>query len=294
MKLKQEPEECVQNAFDEVSSISRPKQTEISLKELEKSVNSKDTTPRQAVPTKVFRFPSDTTQLNSPKSFAKLQKSLDVSSPLRETTMPTSRGTNEIKTDRQSHTQEIHEVHGMSIEELRQAVRARPKVFEHEEPPDLLEMDVLERGKFWLKYKHEKIELERKRLAKREIEGCTFNPQISPRMITNYSMSSINGLNRSMSVGQLNLSYTQIYLNKKHYRSSSNKLRSLRAIEKIPKAVKKIPPKIKTKYSSQSPPPVLRSLSPTVKNISYQSGFNVNDLISRAQPMIDYRALGVI
>ncbi|CAG9310281.1 unnamed protein product [Blepharisma stoltei] len=274
------------NSLPEAPSTSKsvPKQTEISLKELEKAINSNEASPKQAFSPKIFQFPTGNT---SPKSLAKSQHSYNLSSPARATTVPTSRGS----IDTQKPLKKPHEVSALSLEELRQAVKARPKVFEHEEPPDLLDMDVLERGKFWMKYKKEKIELEKKRQDDREIEGCTFTPQISPRV--NYSETSFSGLNRSASPAQLNLSYTQIYLNKKHYRSVSNNWRPSSALGRATKEVKKITPKIK-QLKAKSPPRALRNISPTVKNISYQSGFNVDQLISRAQPMVDYRALGAI
>lgn len=102
-----------------------PKQAEISLQDLAKNIEHeeklirKSSQPRSCVPNLKLNLPvSQTPQ--------KINKFID-------TPLTTSRA------DRNN---------SILIEKLRDQVRARPKILEHEEPPDLLEMDMLSRNQF--------------------------------------------------------------------------------------------------------------------------------------------------
>lgn len=158
------------------SSRAGPKHTEISLKDLEKeAIKYGQSQPNLEISAKNFGFFSHKNELssqienssdpqkmhndnenavkffndtkqnyltirNDPKSIP----SLKLKSPRRAETAPTSRDpTSRVNSKRQNQ-----DVTSLSIEQLRKAVKARPKVLEHEEPPDLLDMDVMERGKF--------------------------------------------------------------------------------------------------------------------------------------------------
>lgn len=106
-------------------------------------------------------------------------------------------------------------------------------------------------------------------------------------MTSNISQSSINGLNRSLS--PLNQSYTQIYLNRKHLRSISAQ-RSQRFFNYKPNKKIKKPQLNKSQTSLR----IAQPLSPTYREISYKSGFNIDELLAKAMPMVDYRSLGAV
>lgn len=97
------------------------------------------------------------------------------------------------------------------IKFIRGAVQARSHILEHEEPPpDLLEMNVIDRNNYWMRQKEAKIEAARENKKVSEIDGCTFRPnlrtgrqlnslssQFSDRRLNSTSVSSTR--NRSTS-----------------------------------------------------------------------------------------------
>ena len=155
------------------------------------------------------------------------------------------------------------------IQKLREEVKNRTSFMEPEEPPDLLEMNVLERNNYWLQVKMQKIEEQRKMKKDKELDGCTFKPSLNTaRMRTPYSLRSKSP----------NTSYTMQYNRKKNYRSNSAGKLSARS---TPKAISR-----DEMYVS---PFVNHQISPSSRNIAYKAGLNVASFLSRAQPVVDYR-----
>lgn len=98
------------------------------------------------------------------------------------------------------------------IQKLRQEVRKKMCFLEPQEPPDFLEMSVLDRNIYWLQAKKRKIEEQRKMKKDKELDGCTFRPVVSsPRIRTPVSKRSESPNN----------SYLMQYEKKRNYRSNS-------------------------------------------------------------------------
>jgi hypothetical protein len=155
------------------------------------------------------------------------------------------------------------------IQRLREEVRNRSDFLEPEEPPDLLEMNVIERGAYWLQSRRLKIEEQRQAKKDKELDGCTFRPNLNtPRMRTPSSVRSKSP----------NSSYSQQYVRRKNYRSlSTGKLTS------------RFTPKDLRREEVQMSNFSASHLSPTNKNFAYQAGINLNSFLMRAQPVVDYR-----
>lgn len=102
------------------------------------------------------------------------------------------------------------------LKTLRQAVCNRAQVLQHQEPPNLLEMGVVDRNQYWTIQRLQKIEKTREKVTEQILKGCTFNPVLTPRL----RLSSKTP--RSISVST---SYSQLYQNKKVALQSSNKFK---------------------------------------------------------------------
>jgi hypothetical protein len=152
------------------------------------------------------------------------------------------------------------------LNELRELVSQRPNVMKHEEPPNILEMTVIERGKYWSNKKKKKIEHFRDLSKELELQKCTFSPDITP----------LQGLlqHTPKTSCSLNLSYSQLYLNKK---TSTN--------PKISEKPKPITPKL---HPNQIRKESFSSLSPVRQNLAHKSGvdllkfFKKSKLISKS------------
>lgn len=133
------------------------------------------------------------------------------------------------------------------LNELRLIVSQRKNVLQPEEPPNLLEMTVLDRGDYWTKRKNNKIDKARKEAEIQNMENCTFSPDITP----------IQNLNRSEPKTKLSKSYSQIHYEKKY------------PVTKHDVLVKESEKKgVKEKKETV----VYSSLSPAHQNLSYTSG----------------------
>lgn len=100
---------------------------------------------------------------------------------------------------------------------LRQAVCNRVQVLQHQEPPNLLEMGVVDRNQYWTNQRLQKIEKTREKVTEQLLKGCTFNPVLTPRL----RLSSKTPRSTSVST-----SYSQLYQNKKAALLSSSSKKS--------------------------------------------------------------------
>lgn len=155
------------------------------------------------------------------------------------------------------------------IQRLREEVRNRAGFFEHEEPPDLLEMNVLDRNNYWLQVKKQKIEEKRKEIKDKELDGCTFRPVLNTQRLR----TPISQRSKSP-----NTSYSMQYVRRKNARSNSTGKLSNRS---TPKGI--------SRDSSFAGGYLPAQLSPKNHQISYKSGFNVASFLGRAQPVVDYK-----
>jgi hypothetical protein len=64
------------------------------------------------------------------------------------------------------------------IRSIRQLL-AKTFNFDPVEPPDPLDMDFMDRGRYWIDKKHQKLSEKVSVVKDRELEGCTFQPKIS-------------------------------------------------------------------------------------------------------------------
>lgn len=211
-----------------------PRQAQVSIKELEKALQDRDA-PRRA--------PEKPAQVSYPQKATPRQQ--DPQKPLD---------------NRQSL--EI-------IQKLRQEVRNRSHFMEPEEPPDILEMNVLERNSYWLQAKMQKIESQRKAKQDKELDGCTFKPTLNTQRLR---------IPVSMRSKSPNASYTNQYARKKNFRSNSTGKLSARS---TPRAV--------SRDEIYMSPFANYQISPSSRNVAYKAGINVNSFLSRAQPVVDYR-----
>ena len=155
------------------------------------------------------------------------------------------------------------------IQRLREEVRNRSGFLEPEEPPDLLEMNVLDRNTYWLQVRKQKINEKLKQKQDKELDGCTFKPILNiPRLRTPISQRSKSP----------NTSYSIQYMRKKNFRSNSTGKLSSRST-----------PKASSRDSTFAMHYMPTQLSPKNNQISYKAGFNVSSFLNRAQPVVDYR-----
>ncbi|CAG9318247.1 unnamed protein product [Blepharisma stoltei] len=263
--------ENLNNKNDKLPSNEKiiPKQAEISLKELAKNIECEEAPyPTNRVLSSFFKQNIPSLKLNLSSHSQPVNENLNTS-----TVSTTNR------TDRNKP---------MTIEQLREQVRARPKIFEHEEPPDLLDMDMLSRNEFWLRRKQDKIKKERENKEKNAMVECTFNPKID-RLRSNSSYSALPSARRSPSphLSKMN-SYSKQHFYKKNFRFNSN--------ERPRRFSVKSENSISLEVNSQQLInknflEKCRPLSPKVQRIGYDAGFNTNSFLNRAQPMASYKLI---
>jgi len=169
-----------------------------------------------------------------------------------------------------------------SIEALRKAVMERPQVLEHEEPPDLLDMEFEERNEFWLTQRQYKIDTQRKIKKASELEGCTFHPRILGKKLHNTSSASLPA--RVFSPSLRPNSYKQIYLSRKFNETYSvERTKPNTSRERAPQKPTKRT--FKTFKSAQ--------LSPVSPRYKFQAGVNFKEFLKKARPMVDYTKVGI-
>ena len=153
------------------------------------------------------------------------------------------------------------------IQRLREEVRNRVGFLEPEEPPDILEMNVLDRNTYWLQVRKQKIDGKRQELKDKELDGCTFKPVLNiPRLKTPISQRSKSP----------NTSYSIQYMRRRNFRSNSTGKLSSRST-----------PKASSRDSTMAYIPA--QLSPKNHQIAYKAGFNISSFLNRAQPVVDYK-----
>lgn len=193
-------------------------------------------------------------------SIKDLEKKIKDSAPDNSKLVPKNK--QEMSTPVTKHSMDL-------IQKLREEVRNRIGFLEPEEPPDLFEMNVLDRNNYWLLAKQQKIEERRKQKKDRELDGCTFKPVLN----TNRLRTPVSFRSKSP-----NSSYSMQYAKKKTFRSNSTGKMSSRST-----------PKITTRDSTFITPYISSQLSPSHHKIAYKSGFDMASFLSRAQPVVDYR-----
>lgn len=276
----------------EISSTPRfqPRQVQVSIKDLEKKLqeNEKRSLSRggrgqifsnieggdkSGKIEKVGRSEKEYRAVNNSKDKRDLSNRRD-----RESSSNDSRDFKDLRDvnnfNKDSKTNKTPNVTKQSLEliqRLREEVRNRSGFLEPEEPPDLLDMNVIDRNAFWLQSRRQKIEEQRKAKQDRELDGCTFRPALNtPRMRTPSSVRSKSP----------NSSYCQQYARRKNYRSLSTGKLTARFV-----------PRELRNEELHLPEFVPSNLSPTDKNYSYRAGINLNSFLMRAQPVVDYRYL---
>ena len=106
---------------------------------------------------------------------------------------------------------------GPNIEALRAKVRSRFTT-EHEEPPDFLDMGVVQRNAFWTQQRDKKVEELRKAKSARELDGCTFQPRLAKSRPSSLSNSMVS--QRSSNSSRCS-SYSELHKSKLRFRSTS-------------------------------------------------------------------------
>lgn len=115
-----------------------------------------------------------------------------------------------------------------SLEQIRKMFPLRNQLLEPEEPPDFLDMNVVDRNKLWMEIKDKKIQDKLEEKRKKEVEGCTFKPAIVPSKVASANSSSRLSVKLSVSpkrVRRGSTSYCEIYQFKRHMRSASQESR---------------------------------------------------------------------
>ena len=160
------------------------------------------------------------------------------------------------------------------LNKLKNGEDQKNKEKQREEPKNILEMDVISRGKYWSENKAKNLKRIEGEMSQRSMEGCTFSPELSPRM--NISMSTL----RPKSV---NTSYSQIFQYKKMNQNLSPSKNTIKNNHNNDKPKEKSP-------GSEKYVLTYKQLSPYSKKIAYKAGLNLKKFISNARPMIRYKS----
>lgn len=140
--------------------------------------------------------------------------------------------------------------------------------FDPIEPPDPLEMDFMERGKYWLEKKHSKLKEKADKIKSQELNQCTFKPDISRLKSSTISISSTNSTLNSPR-------YADIHIQ----RNASTPRLSLKKELLLESTIKSQLSESSSARRSLKPNDKLRvypSLSPVTFKCAYKSGFDVN------------------
>jgi hypothetical protein len=145
--------------------------------------------------------------------------------------------------------------------------------FDPIEPPDPLEMEFMERGRFWVEQKSKKLQVKTENAKKVELEDCTFAPKIS-------EFKGVSPSRLSLSSASLipMLKYAEIHNSRASSRLTHRKdLESTNKSEAISHAVKEVKVAPIEKLKSI----VYTSLSPVVTRCSVQSSSILKKLVKR-------------
>ena len=164
-----------------------------------------------------------------------------------------------------------------SLEQIRKMFPLRNQLLEPEEPPDFLDMNVVDRNKLWMEIKDKKIQEKLEEKRKKEVEGCTFKPAIVPSKVASANSSSRLSIKLSVSpkrVRRASTSYCEIYQFKRHMRSASRESRYSSA-GRLKKQILKSKPNTQLNHSESETRGIYYSqLSPANRVFRYRNGFS--------------------
>ncbi|CAG9326224.1 unnamed protein product [Blepharisma stoltei] len=186
----------------------------------------------------------------------------------------------------------------ISLESLKKSLTARSKSVSEIPTPkkNYLKMSVVDRVHSWFEEKQKKIETQRRQSFDNELVGCTFQPELSPRIPIANSSESTNDQ-------KLSLKRTYSYSSKKPSKSLDlQKDKNYTAYCSVTK--KGIPLRIPPPNSSRTltrttrgsskdmSSPILSQfysqLTPYHADYRFKSGFNSKAFLLKAKPMVDY------
>ena len=142
--------------------------------------------------------------------------------------------------------------------QLREVMNSRQPAPVVEDPPSLLEMSVVERGKHWISQRIQKLQKLKEQLSEKTLQKCTFAPVITPRACSNL---------RSTRARSVCNSYSELYQLKKNRVQSPGRL-GPNFFEKS-KGLDRSNDKIK----------LLRQLSPAQQKIGFSAGGDFDRII---------------
>lgn len=167
----------------------------------------------------------------------------------------------------------------VSLDSLRRRVMEKYEKPELEPPPDLLDMEVLERQRYFAERREKKLTKERLLKSQEETRVCTFRPVLSsPRsLLSSRSERSL----RSLSASRSQRSYYERYMHSKSLKSSLNHTTS---------NVKSSSSKELSKRSKHSALVLTyQPLSPATHRLAFRAGLNLNAFLATAKPMVNYQ-----
>ena len=145
------------------------------------------------------------------------------------------------------------------LQKLRKAVVDRCKIFEIEKPVEILKMSVVDRNTHWLSEKNMKLQQKMNQKTAKETLGCTFSPELTPR---------IQILQKNLQKHQINNSYSSKHSEKPVFNLSLSKKPA------------------KQEVCVQKKPSFLyQSLSPHQRFISRSH----TSLLTNSKPMVSYK-----
>lgn len=144
--------------------------------------------------------------------------------------------------------------------------------FDPIEPPDPLEMDFMERGKYWLNQKQRKLKEQIDTHKEHELDGCTFKPEISRLMSRSFSVNSFDSTLHSLRYADI---HSAIRSPSRRLRHKQHLLESTMKSEGSTHSCKKLKT-VDSEAAKLERKPVLTNLSPVPFKCSYKSGFNFN------------------
>lgn len=171
----------------------------------------------------------------------------------------------------------------LSLEALRSRVLEKYENSELlEPPPDLLDMEVLERQQYFTERKEQKLKKKRLLKAQAETRQCTFRPILnsSRSLTTSRSDHSSRSLSASRSHQR---SYYERYVYSKSVKTSLNHTAS-----NIKPASSRAESR-KADFPCKAPAVRYQPLSPASPRVAFRSGLNLNAFLATAKPMVSYR-----
>lgn len=144
--------------------------------------------------------------------------------------------------------------------------------FDTAEPLDPLDMDFMERGKYWLEKKHSKLKEQTDYAKERALDGCTFKPNISRLKGGSLSVLSTNSTINPPKYANIHITRSPSETSSRKGTLSEIQMQTETSTQDVKNPELGKEQAIRATYK----PIVYSSLSPVQVRCSYKTGFNFN------------------